>query len=138
MKERTKKVVAGIVLGTFTFGCATPVFAADEMTETLPVQPVVIEQFEMETGPSDVQPYSIPGTVLKAVKKIVKDYWDELPLPDKADTVRDALLEALDFYFQYSDDVETAIRNAIYDVFPNANETVVNAAVFFITALLPF
>lgn len=58
-------------------------------------------------------------------------------MPDKADAIRDKLLDALDFYFQYSDDVETAIRNAIYDVFPNANESVVNAAVFFITALLP-
>lgn len=137
MNERTKKVVAGIVLSTFTVGCATPVFASDEMPETLPVQPVVVEQIESGSMPAETEPYSVPGTILKAVKKIVKDYWDELPLPDKADAIRDKLLDALDFYFQYSDDVETAIRNAIYDVFPNANESVVNAAVFFITALLP-
>ena len=50
-------------------------------------------------------------------------------MPDKADFIRDKLLKALDFYFQYTDDVETAVRNAIYDVFSNANATVVNAAV---------
>lgn len=135
MNKKINKIAAGVVLTTMLVSGATPVFAAQNNEcidlETTPIYEPFSESIEETQS-------GIPKTVLRAVKKIVVDYWDSLPLPDKADVVRGALLDALDFYFDWSDDVETAITSAIYDVFPNANSTVVYVAVTIIMELLPF
>lgn len=139
MNTKMKKVVAGAVLGTFAFGVASPAFAAEGETEveTLPVEQTVVEETAEETY-TEAETRGAAKHVIQAVKKVIVDYWDKLPLPDKADFIRENLLEALDYYFQFTDDVETAVRNAIYDVFPNANATIVNGAVVIIMELLPF
>lgn len=139
MNTKMKKVVAGAVLGTFAFGVASPAFAAEAEAEveTLPVEQAVVEE-TAEEAYTEAETRGAAKHVIQAVKKVIVDYWDKLPLPDKADFVRDKLLKALDYYFQFTDDVETAVRNAIYDVFPNANATIVNGAVAIIMELLPF
>ena len=140
MNNKTKKIVAGVVLGTFVFGATTPAFATEQLYEDniyLSDQFITNNNISEENVPG-TETYGVAKHIVQAVKKVITDYWDKLPLPDKADFIRDKLLKALDFYFQYTDDVETAVRNAIYDVFPNANATVVNAAVAVIMELLPF
>ena len=140
MNNKTKKVAASVVLGTFVFGAATPAFAETKSTlESYSyIEQIEISESNEENISPEVEERGAAKYVIKAVKKVITDYWDKLPLPDKADFIRDKLLTALDYYFQYTDDVETAVRNAIYDVFPNANATVVNAAVAVIMEILPF
>lgn len=140
MNTKHKTLIATMVLGTFTLGMTSTAFAAteDNNIEPAPVKIVKTAQALETQLPSEETEERGVKDVLKAVKKIVVDYWDELPLPDKADSVRDALLSALDYYFEFTDDVETAIRNAIYDVFPDAWPSVVDGAVWFIMELLPF
>ena len=92
MNERTKKVVAGIVLGTFTLGCATPVFASDEMAETLPVQPVVVEQIESGSMPTDAETYGLGSKVAKEIAEALVDVgFDE----DDAEFWAEKILEFL-------------------------------------------
>lgn len=78
MNEKTKKVVAGIVLGTFTFGCATPVFASDEILETLPAQPMIVEQIEFGNMPADVEPYGLKAQAVKALINLIDSNWSKV------------------------------------------------------------
>jgi len=136
MNHKTKKIVAGVLFGSFVIGASTPAFASTD----------VLSENSYYVGEANMNENIAPGAeqqgaakhVIQAVKKVIVDYWDRIPLPSKVDFVRDRLLDALDYYFQFTDDVETAVRNAIYDVFPDANDTVVNIAVAVIMEMLPF
>lgn len=109
MNTKTKKVVASIVLGTFVVTTATPVFASDEMAETLPVQPVVIEQIESGNMPADAEPYGLGTKVAKEIAEALVKNWSsvinflekmgmEKALLDLLDEVQGVLLDILDHY----------------------------------------
>ena len=81
MNNNMKKIVASIVLGTFTVGMTTPAYAAVETTEVVAASletVQVIGQSELGIGSDDVAPYSIPSKIAKELaEKLVKN-WDKV------------------------------------------------------------
>ena len=154
MNERTKKVVAGIVLGTFTFGCATPVFASDEMTETLPVQPVLVEQIAEENHiitvyseyeiviESSVERGKITIT-LKALKTLIENNKGTIKdilvglniIQEKGfDNFYDKFMELLDKVFDTNDTIEGVFTDALVNL--GVDETVASTAAKLLTHFL--
>ncbi|MBO4948822.1 MAG: hypothetical protein J6A10_01275 [Peptococcaceae bacterium] len=127
MNTKTKKVVASIVLGTFVVTTATPVFASDEMTETLPVQPVVVEQIEAGNIPPDAETNSPVTKLAKELAEKLLKKWDgmlnfledmqvEKGLIDALDGVKEVLLKALDSYNGTMTTAEGILADAIQDL----------------------
>ena len=127
MNTKTKKVVASIVLGTFVVTTATPVFASDEMAETLPVQPVVVEQIEAGNIPPDAETNSPVTKLAKELAEKLLKKWDgmlnfledmqvEKGLIDALDGVKEVLLKALDSYNGTMTTAEGILADAIQDL----------------------
>ena len=127
MNTKTKKVVASIVLGTFVVTTATPVFASDEMPETLPVQPVVVEQIEAGNIPPDAETNSPVTKLAKELAEKLLKKWDgmlnfledmqvEKGLIDALDGVKEVLLKALDSYNGTMTTAEGILADAIQDL----------------------
>ena len=77
MNTNMKKAVAGVVLGTFAFGAATPAFAEVEnaqATEVAVVSPVYVNDMPLahSTTDSKIGTYGIKGWTLDGLKYALK------------------------------------------------------------------
>lgn len=130
MNEKTKKVVAGIVLGTFTFGCVTPAFASEEnskmeMSATY-IQPNLqsVKDMPLIYSNSDIDTYGIKGITLKALKELIDTNWTkittllidlnvEIELVTQLNELKSTFFSLLDVYFDVSDTAHEAIRKSL-------------------------
>lgn len=127
MNEKTKKVVAGIVLGTFTFGCVTPAFASDNIEETLLIESVAIEKSESNNISSDIGVYSVPSKIAKELAEKLLKNWDKVlnvfidlgadeALLKKINSVKNVLLGALNEYNGVLTTAEEILAEALMNV----------------------
>lgn len=138
----SRKLTSIVLCGALGFSAITtscPIFAEDNFLEEyennleineyeiLLETQIMIQELEAKDlliGNDNVQPMGKAKFALKPIKKFLADYWDDIPLLRKAKKVRSALMDALDYYFEYSDDVEGGIYKSLKDVFPNASDDV--------------
>lgn len=137
MNNKTKKVTASIVLGTFVFGAATPAFAEISNTNTNGITVFTTEQDEKTlplyaNSDSEMEPYGIKGITLKAVKKLVGDNWTKIidtldtlgfdeALLKSLDDLKGAFFDAMDSFFGFSDSVEEMLKQSFMSI--GFNET---------------
>lgn len=138
MNEKTKKVVAGIVLGTFTFGCVTPAFASDNIEKTLLIESVAIEKSERDNiSSSDVEIYSVPSKIAKELAEKLLKNWDKVlnvfvdlgadeALLKKINSVKNVLLGALNEYNGVLTTAEEILAEALMNV--GLGESLANVA----------
>lgn len=137
MNEKTKKVVAGIVLSTFTFGCVTPAFASEknskmEMSVTY-IQPNLqsVKDMPLIYSNSDIDTYGIKGITLKALKELIDTNWTkittllidlnvEIELVSQLNEMKSTFFSLLDVYFDVSDTAHEAIRKSLVGLGLNA------------------
>ena len=137
MNEKTKKVVAGIVLGTFTFGCATPVFAADNtMNVTSTREDVALNSQYVNDMPlihanGEMETYGLKGITVKALKELIDANWTkittflidinvELDLIYKLNEMKSTFFMLIDVYADVSDTAHEVIRNSLVGLGFNA------------------
>ena len=145
MNTNMKKAVAGVVLGTFAFGVATPAFAsvnnavAEDVVYAEQTEAVVTEPY-MTSAMAEpvVEERGKAKVALDIIKRVILDNWDDIPLLKNYNGLKNALLEALSAYYEVSDTVEDVLRDSISSVFGvDRDGLVCAAAVFAIMALLP-
>lgn len=147
MKTKTKKVVASIVLGTFTFGCATPVFAADNnavdsvaITDNAMLNSQYVKDMPLNHSNGDVETYGIKGITLKALKELIDTNWTkittflidinvELEIVYNLNELKSKFFLLLDTYFEVSDTAHEAIRKSLVGAGLNATAASVIADV---------
>ena len=137
MNNKTKKIVAGVVLGTFVFGATTPAFAEISKPNINSSVTSITEQNEKtlplySNADSETETYGIKGITLKAVKKLIGDNWtkiidtldtlgfDELLLKN-LDNLKGAFFDAMDGFFDFADSVEEMLQQSFMAI--GFNET---------------
>ncbi len=125
MNTKMKKVVAGVVLGTFTFGMATPAFAEVENmqeTEVAVVSPVYVNDIPLahSTTDSEFGTYGFKNLTLDGLKTALKVGWTKLTtimVEHNVDAeiilmlndLRDTFFDVLDVYFETSNTVREVV-----------------------------
>ena len=135
MNTKMKKIVAGVVLGTFTFGAATPAFAGVENEQTVEVA-AMSPVYETEAPLSvvnteyEVEPTGAGGVALKVVKQVknlLEANWNriiaflidaqvELEMIRQLDEMKSMFFDAIDTVAGFSDDVNDMLSNALQSI----------------------
>ena len=134
MNTKMKKAVAGVVLGTFAFGVATPAFAEASVpeTEAVVVNQVYATEVTAAVGNSEyeVEPTGAGGVALKVVKQVknlIDANWTkittfmikynvEIEMIQQLDELKSTFFDAIDSVAGFSDDVNDMLQNALMSI----------------------
>lgn len=151
MNEKLKKSVAGIVLGTFVMGAATPAFAVSDsmpyedtnntMSQSMYSQSttnehvIIIEDSSGSRGKITITLKALKN-VLKANKDTIKDVLVGLNIVQDGafDKLFNAFMSALDFFFDTNDTIEGVIVDALTSL--GVSESLATLAAKAITQIL--
>ena len=146
MNTKMKKAVAGVVLGTFTFSMATPVFAASmQPTQNRAVGQTAVVTVNSEHEvivSSSVERGKITVT-LKALKTLISNNKDTIKdilvglniIQEKGfDNFYDKFMKALDFVFDTNDTIEGVLTDALVNL--GVSESIASTAAMLLTHLL--
>lgn len=146
MNTKMKKAVAGVVLGTFAFGVATPVFAASmQPTQNRAVGQTAVVTVNSEHEvivSSSVERGKITVT-LKALKTLISNNKDTIKdilvglniIQEKGfDNFYDKFMKALDFVFDTNDTIEGVFTDALVNL--GVSESIASTAAMLLTHLL--
>ncbi len=146
MNAKMKKVVAGVVLGTFAFGAATPAFAATMSFNQNPlaVQETVVEvNSEHEVIVNDGMERGKITTTLKALKTLISNNKDTIRevlvalniVQEKGfDNFYDKFMKGLDFVFDTNDTIEGVFTDALVNL--GVDESLASTAASLLTHFL--
>ncbi|MGM9525899.1 MAG: hypothetical protein ACI3U1_06455, partial [Peptococcaceae bacterium] len=128
MKDKTKKIVAGVVLGTFVFGATTPAFAEISLENTI----TTTNQSSITNNTSESEIIVINSTergkitiTLKALKKLILDNKDTIKnvlvglniVQEKGfDSFYDKFMKVLDLVFDTNDTIEDVFTDALVNL----------------------
>lgn len=135
MNNKTKKIVAGVVLGTFVFGATTPAFAETEniqrteMTSLNSVYEIEIPTVT-ENITSEMEPYGTGGIALKVVKQVKNlieanwtkittfmiEYNVEIEMIQQLDELKSTFFDAIDSVAGFSDSVNDMLQKALMKI----------------------
>ncbi len=146
MNNKTKKITASIVLGTFVFGAATPAFAeiSSENDITTINQNIIVNSISEDelTVVDSVERGKITIT-LKALKKLILDNKDTIKnilvglniVQEKGfDSFYDKFMKVLDIVFDTNDTIEDVFTDALVNL--GVNESLARAAAELLTHFL--
>ena len=146
MNNKTKKITASIVLGTFVFGAATPAFAeiSSENDITTINQNIIVNSISEDelTVVDSVERGKITIT-LKALKKLILDNKDTIKnilvglniVQEKGfDSFYDKFMKVLDIVFDTNDTIEDVFTDALVNL--GVNESLARAAAQLLTHFL--
>ena len=148
MNNKTKKIVAGVVLGTFVFGATTPAFAEISKPNINSSVTSITEQNEKtlplySNADSETETYGIKGITLKAVKKLILDNKDTIKnvlvglniVQEKGfDSFYDKFMKVLDLVFDTNDTIEDVFTDALVNL--GVNESLARSAAELLTHFL--
>ena len=131
MNNNMKKVVASIVLGTFTVGMTTPAYAIEntDMGNTHMSEEIVLNYQNINDMPlihsdGNIETYGIKGITLKGLKELIETNWTRITtflidinveneLIYNLNEMKSTFFMLLDVYFAVSDTANEAIKKSL-------------------------